>query len=448
MSSGASRASGGAAFVSETNASEIVRSTILHTPRNPFTASDALECFEDGGLLIADGRVMACGEFAGIRASHPDTPVHDLRGGVVLPGFIDTHVHFPQGRIIGGLGSGLLDWLDRYALPEEVRMGQVDYARAVAAEFVNALASHGTTTALVFGAHFHGATESLFEAAAARGLRVTSGLVLSDRLLPQPLHSTADRAYRESRALIERFHGRDGLGYAVTPRFALSASEAMLEVCQTLMREFPTVRFQTHLNENPQEIADVLSAFPWAGDYLEAYGRYDLTGPRSVFAHSVHTTDGELARLAATGSAVAHCPCSNAFLGSGLFPMRRHLAAGVRFALGTDVGAGTGFGMLKEALQCYLAQRLLPDGLALTPAHLLYLATRAGAEALGAEEETGDFTAGKAADFVFLRAPENSVLAAVLARAEGPERLLAGLVTLAGAESVREVRVGGKVVFA
>ncbi len=426
---------------------QLVRSTILHTPRNPFTSPHALEHFPDGALLLSAGLIQATGDYATLRAAHPDAEVHDLRGGVLLPGFIDTHVHFPQGRIIGGLGAGLLDWLNLFALPEEVRMAQPDYARAVATEFVHALAAHGTTTALVFGSHFHAATQSLFDAASARGLRIVSGLVLSDRLLPEPLLTTADRAYRESRALIERFHGRDSLGYAVTPRFALSASEPILEVCQTLLREFPSVWFQTHLNENPQEIADVLQAFPWAPDYLSAYTCYGLATPRSVFAHNVHPAEAELATLSASGSSVSHCPCSNAFLGSGLFPMRRHLAAGVRFALGTDVGAGTGFGMLKEALQCYLMQRLLPDGVPLTPAHLLYLATRAGAEALGLEAQTGDFTPGKSADFVHLRPPEGSVLASALVRAEGPERLLAALITLGGAESVREVRVRGQVVF-
>ncbi len=427
---------------------EIVRSTILHTPRSPFREPNALECFSDGALLLAGGVIQAAGDYAAVRTANPQVPVHDLRGSIVLPGFIDTHVHFPQLRIIGGLGCGLLDWLNRYALPEEVRMGEPDYARTVAGEFVNALASHGTTTALVFGSHFHDATAMLFEAACTKGMRIVSGLVLSDRLLPEPLRNTAAGAYEESRALIERFHGRDGLRYAVTPRFALSASEAMLEVCQALMRDYPDVGFQTHLNENTQEIADVLRAFPRAQHYLSAYDRFELVGPRSVFAHNVHPAECELERLADAGSAVAHCPCSNAALGSGFFPMSRHLAAGVRFALGSDVGAGTGFGMLKEALQCYLLQRLMPDGFALAPAHLLYLATRAGAEALGMEGETGDFTPGKSADFVCLRPPEGSVLASALSQAESPERVLSALLTMAGAESVREVRVRGQVVHA
>ena len=425
---------------------ELFRATILHTPRNPFQESTALEAFDDGGLLVEDGIIVATGDYAAVRTAHPDVAVRDLRGGVILPGFIDTHVHFPQLRIIGGLGCGLLDWLTRFALPEEVRMGEYAYASAVAGEFVNALASHGTTTALVFGSHFHDATALLFEAAAGKGLRISTGLVLSDRLLPDALRSTPERAYRESRALIDRFHRHHGLRYAVTPRFALSASEAMLEVCQTLMRECAGAAFQTHLNENTQEIADVLHAFPGSQHYLSAYDRYGLVTSQSVFAHNVHPQASELERLAGAGATVSHCPCSNAVLGSGLFPMARHLAAGVRIALGTDVGAGTGFGMLKEALQCYMLQRLMTDGVALGPAHLLYLATRAGAEALGIEGETGDLAPGKSADFVYMKALKGSVLAAATAQAESPERLLSTLITMAGAESIREVRVRGQVV--
>jgi guanine deaminase len=400
----------------------------------------------DGALLIANGRIQATGDYAAVRASYPDAAVRDWRGYVILPGFVDTHVHFPQTRIIGGLGWPLLDWLRLHALPEEVRMGDPAYARTVAREFVAALARHGTTTALVFGSHFGDAMECLFQSACAAGIRIVSGLVLSDRLLPEALCQAPDDAYRISQGLIRLYHARDGLRYAVTPRFALSASEAMLDVCATLLREHPDVAFTTHMNENTQEVADIPAAFPWAADYLAVYARFGLAGPRSVFAHNVHATGDELSRLAEAGSSVAHCPCSNAVLGSGIFPMRRHLAAGVPFALGTDVGAGIGFGMLKEALQCYMSQRLVPDGLPLSAAHLLYLVTRAGACALGLSGETGDFTPGKSADLVCLRPPEGSPLAFAVERAEGPERLLAALITQAGAESVREVRVRGEVI--
>jgi len=325
-------------------------------------------------------------------------------------------------------------------------MAGESYARSIACEFVRALASHGTTTALVFGAHFVPATAALFEAAEASGLRLASGLVLSDRALHPDLHQTPEAAHRASTDLIRRFHRRGRLLYAVTPRFALSASEAMLEVCQSLLREHDGLRVQTHLNENSAEIAEVARLFPWAPDYLAVYERYGLTCSRAVFAHNVHSTAAELERLAASGSTVAHCPCSNAALASGVFPFHRHLRAGVRVALGTDVGAGTGFGMLKEALHAYLTQQTMPEGAPLDPARMLYLATRAGAEALGVAEETGDFQPGKAADFVYLRPPAGSPLASVVAQAESPERILAALFTLAGSESVAEVRVEGSVV--
>jgi len=435
----------------KSHTAELLRAAIFHTPRNPFREERALEAHLDGGLLIEDGRVRACGDFADVRAAHPQAPLRDLRGGFLLPGFVDAHVHFPQVRVLGNLGLSLLDWLEQCALPEEARLADAAYAARIAQEFTRALASHGTTTALVFGAHFSAATAALFEETRAAGLRIISGLVVSDRALRAELHQTPEAAYRESKELIARFHGQGRLGYAVTPRFALSASEAMLEVCGALLREHPSVHFQTHLNENVTEIAAVVRTFPWAGDYLGVYERFGLAGARSVFAHSVRSSDRELRRLAAHGSAVAHCPSSNAALGSGYFPLLRHVQAGVRVALGTDVGAGTGFGMLKEGLQAYLMQRLAPDGFPLTPAHLLYLATRAGAEALGMGGEIGDFSVGKAADCVYLRPPAPSPLASVAAsvasRAGDAEHALGAVFALAGLESVREVRVEGDVIY-
>ncbi len=416
----------------------ILRAAIFHTPRNPFQNPGALETFDDGALLIADGRIAACGDYAAVYAAHPTEPVRDLRGGFLLPGFIDTHVHFPQIRVLGGIGYSLLEWLQFNTLPEEAKFGNVDYAKVIADEFVHALISHGTTTALVFGSHFVPATAALFEAAEQRGIRVISGLVLSDRLLLPELHQTPEAAYRGSMELLQRFPGR----YAVTPRFALSTSEAMLEVCQALLRE-PTARFQTHINESIAEITQVHALFPDVEDYLAVYERFNLVGPRSVFAHNLHAANDELDRLAAHRAAVSHCPCSNAALGSGFFPMQRHLDHGVKFALGTDVGGGTGFGMLKEGLQAYLLQRLAPNGMHLTAEQLLYLATRAGAEALGLEESTGDFAIGKFADIVYLHPPKDSPLAAVVRNAPSAERLLAAILTLAGAESVREVWVEG-----
>jgi len=432
--------------VSEPDSGNILRAGVFHTPCNPFQESNALRSFEDGALLIEDGRVTACGDYAPIRAGHPHVPVRDLRGGFLVPGFIDTHLHFPQVRVLGGLGRQLLDWLEFVALPEEARMDDIAYARDTAQRFVSAMAAHGTTTALVFGAHFEAATAALFDTALDAGLRVACGMVLSDRRLRPELHQTAEAAYRASTNLIRRYHGKRRALYAVTPRFAVSASEAMLEVCRALILENPTVRFTSHLNENLTEIQEVARLFPWATDYLAVYERFNLAGRGAVMAHNVHPTDAELERMAARGTAAAHCPCSNGALGSGFFPMARHLAAGVPIAMGTDVGGGTGFGMLKEGLQAYTFQRLAPDGVHLTPAHLLYLATRAGAEALLLEDETGDFAAGKSADFVYLKPPPGSPLEGVIQHADSMERILAGIFTLAGAESVCEVQVEGAIV--
>ena len=247
--------------------------------------------------------------------------------------------------------------------------------------------------------------------------------------------------------LIERYHRRGRLLYAVTPRFAYSTTESMLEVCQQLMSEHPDVRLQTHINESTAEIGELERLFPWAADYLAIYERYALSGERSVMAHNVHATPSELERLADAGTAVAHCPGSNAALGSGCFPLRRHVDAGVTCALGTDVGGGLGFGMLKEGLHAYLMQRLAPDPKVLDAARLLYMTTRAGAEALGLEKDIGDFQPGKAADFVYLRPPPGSVLDAAVRHAGDPAQALAALFTLAGSESVREVRVEGDIVF-
>ena len=426
---------------------ELLRATLLHTPANPFQHEGALECHEDGGLLVQNGRIVASGDYSAVRASCPGATTVDWRGGFLLPGLVDTHSHYPQLRIIGGLGRTLLDWLEHVALPEEARMADAVYATETAHGFLHALAAHGTTTALVFGAHFAPATAALFDAAAIAGLRIVSGLVVSDRLLRPDLQRSPDEAYRDSTELIRRFHRQGRLLYAVTPRFALSTTEAMLEICQTLLAEHDGLRFQTHVNESAREVAEVARLFPWSSDYLAVYERYELGGPRAVMAHGVQSTESELERLAAAGTSIAHCPSSNAALGSGIFPLRRHLDAGVHVALGTDIGGGTGFGILKEGLQAHLMQRVAGDGVVLDPDHLLYLSTLAGAEALGLEAEIGDLRAGKAADFVYLRPLDGSPLAAVLGRAESLDQALAALFTLAGADSVREVRVEGSVVY-
>lgn len=424
----------------------IIRATIFDTCANPFLHKSALRNWPDGGLAILNGRVAACGPFDEVAKAYPREPVDDRRGGFLLPGLIDTHIHFPQTRVLGSFGRPLLEWLDRFALPEEAKFASGSYARSRAMEFVRALAAHGTTTALVFGSHFAGATAELFEAARWRGLRVISGLVLSDGGLRDELYVSPERAYAESKALIREYHGNGLLSYAVTPRFALSASEAMLAACGALLREEPGVRFTTHINENLAEIDAVLRKFPGSRDYLDVYERFGLVGRRSILAHNVHATESELRRLAGHDASIAHCPSSNGALGSGIFPMMQHLRHSVRFALGTDVGGGAGFGILKEGFQAYLLQRLAEEPVSLSGAQLLYLATLAGAEALLLQDEVGDFTVGKSADFVYLRPEDDSTLAAVLSGTDDPEHTLAALFMLAETGTIKEVRVAGQVV--
>ncbi len=425
----------------------LLRAQLFHTPKNPFVEADALERYEDGAVAFTEGRIQQVGSFAELRAHYPGADVVDEQGCILLPGLIDTHVHYPQVRIVGAMGLRLLDWLSERTLPEEARLADVDYALDLARAFVRSLLRNGTTTALVFGSHFRGAQAVLFEEATRVGLRMTSGLVVSDRGLRAELEHSPQRCYEESKALLERWHDRARLRYAVTPRFSVSCSEALLEVCGALMREHPGVFFQTHLNESKDEIRVVKGLFPWASDYLETYERFGLVGPQSVFAHDVHVTEGELSRLAKVGAGVAHCPSSNAFIGSGLFDMARHLAHGVPFALGTDVGGGTGFSLLKEGLMAYQTQMLRSvddEGYPLSPVHLLHLATQAGANLLELGGEVGSLAAGKSADFVLLRPPEKSNLAEVLAHSPSAEASLGALFTLAREDCVREVYLAGE----
>ncbi len=406
-----------------------------------------MQAFSDGAVAFHTGRIVACGPWAEVRSSFADADVLDARDAILLPGFVDCHVHFPQIGVIGALGLELMEWLQSVALPEEARLADDAYAALVADRFVRGLARNGTTTALVFGSHFVGAQDALFSAAEAVGLRVASGLVVSDRGLIPALEVSPEAAVEASRGLIERWHGRGLLRYAVTPRFSVSCSEELLSACGELAGSVPGLLVTSHLNETLGEISLVKDLFPWASDYLETYERFDLVRAGSVFAHDVRVGESEVGRLAGAGAAVAHCPSSNAFLGSGSFPLRRHLDAGVPVALGTDVGAGTGLGILKEGLMAYQVQMLLgSEGVRLGPAHLLWLATGAGASALGLSDEVGALSPGLSADFVLLRPPEGSTLEAVLERADSVDARLGALFALAREESVVEVRVAGRVV--
>jgi guanine deaminase len=424
----------------------IYRGTFFDTPPGGSDAptGHVLRADADIALRVVDGTIIERGAYADARRRHPDEDVVDLSGGLVLPGLVDTHVHYPQVRAIGALGMPLLQWLDECALPEEARLASAPYAREVATEFVAGLVSAGTTTALVFGSHFASAVDVLFEEVERVGLRVTAGLVVSDRSLPAALLSTPERAYDEALDLARRWHGRGRSRYAVTPRFSYSASDDLLDSCRAVLKDVPGAWFTSHVNENPAEVAAVAALFADAEDYVDTYDRHGLVGTSTVLAHNVHATDRELAMLASQGAAVAHCPTSNSALGSGLFPLRAHAEHGVRVALGSDVGAGTGFSLLKEGLQAYFMQQLLgAQGLPLRAPDLLHLATRAGALALGLGEQVGDLSVGKQFDAVWVRPLSGDPLDVGLRHAACPEDALAKTFALAGASDLAGVWVGG-----
>lgn len=423
----------------------LYRGTFLDTPVDPFAGGD-LRAEDDGALLVdGTGVIRDRGSWERLRAAYPQEEVIDLRGGLVLPGLVDTHVHFPQVRIIGALGMPLLDWLDHAALPEEARLADTGYAQGVARDFVSGLAAAGTTTALVFGSHFAGAVDALFTEADRVGLRVTSGLVVSDRLLREDLFTSPERAHADGLALARRWHGTRRNRYAVIPRFSLSCTDELLASCAALQQEVPGLWFTSHLNENVVEIDTVATLFDASEHYLHTYAEHGLVGRRSVFAHNVHPTHPELVDLAAADATVAHCPTSNSALGSGLFPLRTHLEHGVRVALGSDVGAGTGFSLLKEGLNAYFVQQLLgAEGVPLTAAHLLHLATTAGADALGLGDVVGQLSVGHDFDAVWLRPGEGSTLDVALRHAVSAEDALAKAFTLGTTADVAATWIAGE----
>jgi guanine deaminase len=428
----------------------LLRGALAHVPRDPWAeGAAALEAWDDGCLAIgADGRIAAVGDWSDVRARFPGAVVDDRRGALLLPGLVDAHVHYPQIGVMGSMGLGLLAWLAERTLPHEARFADAPFARAEARTFLRLLARNGTTSALVFGAHFAVAMEAFFHEAEASGLRIAAGVCVADQGLRPELRVTPELAYEEARFLARRWHGRGRLRYAVTPRFSLSSTPELLAACAAVVADVPGVLVTSHLNETPDEIAGVLAAFPGAADYLETYEAAGLVGRGSVFAHDLHPRRSELQRLAAAGAAVAHCPTSNHFLGSGLFPLRGHLDHGVRVALGTDLGAGTHPSLLHEASAAYLGQQLLGDaGVALSPVHLLHLATAAGAAAIGLGEEVGDLRPGRWADVVVLRPPPGSTLAAVWAHADGVADLLGPTLMLAREEAVESTWVAGESVW-
>lgn len=379
------------------------RGEILHLLANPMDgdSDNCYQHFEDGLLLIEEGRIAECEAYNKIAPGlGDDVEIVHYRNALLVPGFVDTHIHLPQTEMIGAYGEQLLEWLDTYTFPTEEKFADPAYADEIAGVFVDELLNNGTTTALVFGSVHSQSVESFFTVAQAKKLRMICGKVMMDRNAPDSLVDCAESSYQDSRQLIEKWHGKDRLAYAVTPRFAPTSTEEQLQRAGQLMREYEGLYMQTHIAENHDEIAWVKELFPDSPHYLGVYDQFDLLGRRSVLAHGIHLADEELDRLAETRSSISFCPSSNMFLGSGLLDAKRCHRHGVQLSLGTDVGGGTSFSMLSTQGDAYKCQQLRGDRL--SPLESLYLATLGGARALDLDDKIGNFERGKEADFIAL----------------------------------------------
>lgn len=378
------------------------RAALLHCLADPGEedAPAACEFFSDGLLVVDNGHVVELGHAEDLLGDYADLPIQDNRGKLIVPGFIDCHVHLPQLDIIAAFGERLLDWLERYAYPAEARFADAEYARVAAEFFLDELLRNGTTTAAVFATVHPGSAEALFAAAESRNMRLIAGKVLMDRNSPAELSDDPQSAYDDSRQLIERWHGKRRLGYAITPRFAVTSSEEQLAAAGRLADEFPDTWVHTHLAENEEEIDEVSSSFSWSKSYLDVYDHFGLVRERSVFAHCLHLNPDDRDRLSEQGAAAAFCPSSNLFLGSGLFDLRAMESSGVRTGLASDVGGGTSLSMLRTMGEAYKVLQLQHQNL--PAARALYLATLGAARALRLDDRIGNLSVGKEADFLVL----------------------------------------------
>jgi guanine deaminase len=383
---------------------------------------------EDGLLVIEDGRIRELGEADSLLPALPaDLPVDHYPDDLILPGFVDSHIHFPQTRVIASYGAQLLDWLETYAFVEEQRFADPEHAARIAGFFLDELLRNGTTTAAVYGS-----------------VHMVAGKLLMDRGAPEGLRDTAQSGYDESKALIQRWHAKGRQHYAVTPRFAITSSEAQLAAAGALLGEHPDLYLQTHLSENRDEIAAVKKLFPSARSYTDVYDRFGLLGPHSLFGHCIHLEDAERARLSETGSVAVFCPTSNLFIGSGLFDLAkaRDPRFPLRIGLATDVGGGTSYSMLRTAAEAYKVLQL--QGRNLPAFEAFYLLTLGNARALDLEAQIGALAPGRDADLVVLDARATPAMAHRMETVRDLAEELFVLMTLGDDRAVRATYVAGE----
>jgi guanine deaminase len=422
-----------------------IRGRLLTFLRAPGGAGDAqsYRYIDDGIILVKDGRIEQVGPADELMARLPAaTPVEHHADALILPGFIDPHIHYPQTQVIASYGAQLLEWLEKYTFVEEQKFGDPGHAARNAEFFLDELARNGTTTALVYCSAHPVSADALFRAAHRRGAGMIAGNAIMNRNGPPGLLALAHTAIADSRDLIRRWHGTGRQRYAVTPRFAITSTEEQLAAAGALLKEFPTVLMQTHLAENHNEIATVKRIFPDDPSYTAVYARCGLLGPRSLMGHCIHLDDTEVALMRDTQTVAVFCPTSNLFIGSGLFDYDRLAAAGVRIALATDVGGGTSYSMLRTAAEAYKVMQLQGQNF---PALAAFdLMTRGNAAALGLDNEIGTLVPGAFADLVVLDARATHAMAHRMEVARDLEEELFVLMTLGDDRAVRQTYIAGR----
>jgi guanine deaminase len=422
-----------------------LRGALLSFRADPFEHDDAVVYESDGVAAMAQGRIVDCGPAQSVlERLPPGTPVTRHERSLISAGFVDTHVHYVQLPVIGAGGLTLLDWLERHTFPAEARFADPGHAREVAAQYLDENLRNGITTGTVYcSVHAH-SVDALFEAALARGLRMIAGKVLMDRNAPAELLDTPQSGYDASKALIDRWAGQGRLGYAITPRFAATSSPAQLDAAAALWRERPGTWLQSHVAENAAECAWIARLYPHHAGYLDVYAAHGLLGPRAIYAHGIHLGERDWRTLAATGTALAHCPTSNNFLGSGHFALAsaKEPARRVKVGLGTDVGGGTSLSMLRTMqAACEVAQmRATP----LAPTRAWWLATGGGAHALGLEDSIGTLVPGHEADVMVLDLAATPLIEYRMRHARGVEEMLGVLMALGDDRCIRATYVAGR----
>ncbi|WP_333830044.1 guanine deaminase [Pararhodobacter sp.] len=423
--------------------SDLLIGQTLTFAADPFIAgAGAARHDSHGGVLVEGGVIRAVGPASALRNAHPGARVHDYGKRLISPGFVDAHIHYPQTAIIASWGKRLIDWLNTYTFPEEMRFADPAYAKQAAESCLDLLLAHGTTTLCSYATIHPASVDALFAAAQTRGMRVLAGKTCMDRNAPEGLRDTPRSAYDDSKALLERWHGQNRLSYVITPRFAPTSSPEQLEALGALWAEYPDCLMQTHLSEQTEEIEWVRALFPEARDYLDVYERFGLIGRGALFGHAIHLEARERARLREAGAALIHCPTSNAFIGSGMFDMAGLKAGGQRVGLASDIGGGSSFSMLRTMASAYEIAQL--RGTALHPAQLWWLATAGSAAALGLEGRIGSLAPGKEADLIVLDLESTPAIAQRARNAETLWEALFPTIMMGDDRAIDETWVNGR----